>query len=192
MSFEVADVLDKITEHNADTYGCIATGGEKVYHNLTGPYEMLDASAVSERARNILLVTRSLSDESDNQGDDNFDTAFLEYENHSLIIRALGDDMLILINQNIQRAGFKKLKVGTNLFLKPLERAIERDQKQSVVEASTKLVAARDLEEVNAPLSVNPNPPETPIGKVTALAEGDDPEHAGKTKRVYRGVVSWE
>ena len=179
MSIET--VLDKIVDHNVDVQACILASGDKIYHNLTGVNEMIDVEAVCERAQNMLAITELLEDDQCLAN-----TAFVEYDDHSLIVKSINDDdTLILINGHMARAGFKKLQVGINLFTKPLERAkadtarAEREAKPLVAERD--LVATRDVPQKKV---------ETVPDEVEVSADPED--HTGKKKRIYRGVVFWE
>lgn len=176
MSIEA--VLDKIVDHNSDIHACILASGDKVYHNLSGPYQMVDPDMFSERARNMLAVTGLMEDDRMEAG-----TAFVEYDQHSLLIKQLNeDDTLILINDHMARAGFKKLQVGVNLFVKPLERA--KAELAKAEREATPLVADRSEATSPVPSRAKPSEPAAP--------EAEAENHEGKKKRVYRGVVFWE
>ena len=116
----VETVLEKITAHNADVLGCVAASGGQVYSNLPELYEMIDTTAVSEYAAIMFEAADALETEHDP-----FNQLFLEYAGHSLYARRLDDGVLVLVNKPIERKSFKKMQIGVNLFMKPLNRALE-------------------------------------------------------------------
>ena len=118
----VDQVLSKISGHNPYVLGCIATREGRLHHNLPEMYELLDAGAVCEYADNMFQATEAL--ETEHAG---FDQLFLEYQGHSLYARRLDDGVLVLVNKPMQRASFKKMQVGVNLFMKPLARALDEE-----------------------------------------------------------------
>ena len=115
----VENVLDKISSHNGDVLGCVASKGAEVYSNLPEMYELVDAAAVSEYAEIMFEATDALETEHDA-----FNQLFLEYAGHSIFARRLDDGVLVLVNKPIERSSFKKMQVGVNLFMKPLKRAM--------------------------------------------------------------------
>ena len=115
----VDTVLEKITRHNSDVLGGIAAADGEVFSNLPETYELNDLEGLIERATNIFQVTDELG-----TGQAGFDQAFLEFSGHSFYARRMSYGVLILLNKPIQRRHFKKMQVGVNLFLKPLERAL--------------------------------------------------------------------
>jgi hypothetical protein len=118
----VETVLRKISDHNADVLGCIATHGGKIHHNLPDLYELIDTEAVTEYASNMFTVTDALETEHEP-----FNHLFLEYAGHSIYARRLDDGVLVLANRAIERAHFKKMQIGVNLFIKPLQRALNEE-----------------------------------------------------------------
>lgn len=118
----VETVLTKITQHNDEIIGCIAATDDDLYLNLPDAYELVDSEGMVEHASNVFKLTDSL--EMDQNG---LDQLFLEFDSHSLYARRLSEDsILILVNDPIRRTKFKKLKVGVNLYLQPLERALQK------------------------------------------------------------------
>ena len=115
----VETVLTKITRHNPDVIGCIAATDDDIYSNLPEAYELVDSEAMVDHATNVFKVTDGLDN-----SHDGFDELFLEYERHSFYARRLDDAVLILVNSPIRRSAFRKMKIGVNLFLQPLERAL--------------------------------------------------------------------
>lgn len=115
----VEEVLSKITKHNADVLGCLAAAGDKVYSDLPSLYEMVDVENVIETATNMFRMADQLE-----TGHAPFDQVFLEFESHSFFARQIDQGLLVLVNRPTQRGSFKKLQLGINLFLKPLERAL--------------------------------------------------------------------
>lgn len=115
----VQTVLEKLTAHNAGIIGCLATHGSQLHRNLPARYELLDSDSIAERVNLMFDATEQLETEHDG-----FDQLFLEYESHALYARRLDDGVLILITEPMERAQFKKAKVGVNLFLKPLKKAL--------------------------------------------------------------------
>ena len=118
----VETVLSKITAHNGDVLGCVASSGGRVYSNLPELYELVDAGAVSEYASIMFEATDALETEHDD-----FNQMFLEYGDHSLYARRLDDGVLVLVNKPIERTSFKKMQIGVNLFMKPLKKALDGD-----------------------------------------------------------------
>ena len=118
----VEAILEKMTEHNSDVLGCIAMADDRTWSNLPDLYDVIDRQAISEHAMNLFQVTDGL--ETDH---DPFDQLFLEFESHSFYVRRLDDVLLLLLNKPMRRTHFKKMQVGVNLFLKPLQRAIADD-----------------------------------------------------------------
>lgn len=117
MSVEV--VLEKLTTHNADVLGCVATHGERLHENMPDKYELIDAGAVAERVNLMFAASDALETEHDL-----FDQVFMEYETHGLYARRLDDGVLVLVTSPMQRGQFKKAQVGVNLFMKPLKKAL--------------------------------------------------------------------
>lgn len=119
MSVEM--VLDKISTHNTDVLGCIAAKGSQVFDNLPELYSLVDKEGVAEHAMNMFAATDAL--ETDHAA---FDQLFLEHDGHSFYARRLEDGVLVLVNRPIERAQFKKMQIGVNLFMKPLKAALEQ------------------------------------------------------------------
>lgn len=97
----------------------MATHGSQIHRNLPPRYELLDTDSIAERVNLMFDATEQLETEHDS-----FDQLFLEYESHALYARRLDDGILILVTEPMERAQFKKAKVGVNLFLKPLKKAL--------------------------------------------------------------------
>lgn len=132
-------VLDKLSAHNHDIIGCIVSQDDNVVHNLREPYEVVDARAISERANNMLDLMSGLEDAAGE-----IDQVFLEMEAHSVYARRIGDGALVIVNKPMGRNAFKKVKVGVNLFIKPLEKAMKEG---GVVEDHIPLEVAPSAEE---------------------------------------------
>ncbi|MEM9062411.1 MAG: hypothetical protein AAGD13_18275 [Pseudomonadota bacterium] len=115
----VEAVLDKISGHNADVLGCIAGHDEAVHQNLPEMYGLVDTAEVVEQVQNMFALTDGLETEHAP-----FDQMFLEFEHHAIYARKLEDGFLVLVNKPMERAQFKKMQLGVNLFLKPLNRAL--------------------------------------------------------------------
>jgi hypothetical protein len=123
----VEAVLDKIAKHNDSVLGCLVMAQDKTYHNLPDVYSMVDFNGVTEYAQSMFDVTDSLEG-------DGLDQIFLEFQNHSIYARRVDESVLVLVNKPIPRTVFKKMQVGVNLFVKPLQRALtepQNDQKAS-------------------------------------------------------------
>lgn len=116
----VETVLDKISNHNSDIIGCIATRGDRVFHNLPGAYQVVDARALTEHAANMFTVMEELGSENPE-----FSQVFMEYQGHSVYAKRLDDGVLALVNKPIHRGLFKKMQIGVNLFIKPLKAALD-------------------------------------------------------------------
>lgn len=115
----VDSILDKLSAHNHDIIGCIVSQNGKMTHNLREPYEVIDAASISERALNMLDLMENLADTAGS-----VDQVFLEMEAHSVYARRVDNGALVIVNKPMGRNAFKKVKVGVNLFIKPLERAL--------------------------------------------------------------------
>ena len=123
----VEAVLNKISKHNDSVLGCLVSSQDKTYHNLPDVYSMVDFQGVTEYAHSMFDVTDSLEGEQ-------LDQIFLEFQNHSIYARRVDESVLVLVNKPIPRTVFKKMQVGVNLFVKPLQRALtepQNDQKAS-------------------------------------------------------------
>lgn len=116
----VEAVLNKISAHNVDVLGCVAKHGDTIYQNLPELYDMIDTNEVTEYAENMFTLTDGLETEHAA-----FDQMFLEFDDHSIFARRLEDGVLLLLNKSMERSHFKKMQLGVNLFLKPLNRALE-------------------------------------------------------------------
>lgn len=141
-------VLEKLSAHNHDIIGCIVSQDEQIVHNLREPYEVVDARAISDRAVNMLDLMSGLEDAAGE-----IDQVFLEMEAHSVYARRVGDGALVIVNKPMGRNAFKKVKVGVNLFIKPLERAMHSE---GVVEEEIPLEVAPPAEEPAAPAQKRP------------------------------------
>lgn len=117
MSVEV--VLDKLKEHNVGVIGCLATHKGQSYSNLKDPYELVDASAVGEEALQIFELFDALDGP-----EANIDEVFLEMRHHSVFAHRLDEGVLVVLNKPMERTVFRRLKVGVNLYLKPLKRQL--------------------------------------------------------------------
>lgn len=158
-------VLDKLSAHNHDIIGCIVTQDDRVAHNLREPYEVVDARSIGDRAVNMLDLMAGLEDAAGE-----IDQVFLEMEAHSVYARRVGDGALVIVNKPMGRNAFKKVKVGVNLFIKPLEKAMKET---GVVE-----------EYIPLEVAPAPAPAEAPAPEAAA-----QPESASKRPvRYYRGV----
>ena len=113
----VEAVLNKISKHNDSVIGCLVSSTHKTFHNLPDVYSMVDFEGVTEYAHSMFDVTNGLDGEQ-------LDQVFLEFQNHSIYARRIDESVLVLVNKPIPRTVFKKMQVGVNLFVKPLQRAI--------------------------------------------------------------------
>lgn len=116
---QINNVLDKLSSHNHDIIGCIISQNGKLAHNLREPYEVVDAASISERAIHMLDLMEGMKDAAGE-----IDQVFLEMEAHSVYARRVEDGALIIVNKPMGRNAFRKVKVGVNLFIKPLEKAL--------------------------------------------------------------------
>lgn len=116
---QINTVLDKLSAHNHDIIGCIVSQDGKLTHNLREPYEVVDARTISEQAETMLDLMSHLEPAAGE-----IDQTFLEMEAHSVYARRLNDGALIIVNKPMGRDAFRKVKVGVNLFIKPLEKAL--------------------------------------------------------------------
>lgn len=115
----VEHVLDRIADHNAAVLGCIVTHNGQIFDNLPDIFELIDRAELAERAQNMFSLTEDLQDDPGA-----FDQVFLEFPEYALFARRMEDGVLVLVNAPIERAAFKKMQVGVNLFLKPLKKAL--------------------------------------------------------------------
>ena len=152
----VETVLNKLREHNVGVIGCLATHGGASYTNLKEPYELIDAKSVGEEAWQIFELFDGLS-----APEAGIDEVFLEMRHHSVYAHRLEDGVLVVLNKPMDRSVFRRLKVGVNLFVKPLKRELENGDAP---------VAA------GAPAQAQPDQVETA------------PSGPKKKKRYYRGV----
>lgn len=158
----VETVLNKIADHNSSVIACIASKGGRTWNNLPDMYSMVDTEGASEHAANIFAVTDGLETEHLP-----FDQLFLEFDNHSFYARRLEDGLLLLMNEPMERASFKKMQVGVNLFVKPLRQAMDHAAEESARAVAEPALVADRVEEPA------PAPAEQP---------------APRKKRFYRGV----
>lgn len=121
MSYDqsVDEVLRKISHHNSDAFGCLATCDGKTYSSLPEIYDLIDVEAVVEYAYNMFAITEMLE-----TVEETFDEVFMEFQGHSFVVRRLRIGLLILVAKPIRRGAFRKMQLGLTLFLKPLERAL--------------------------------------------------------------------
>ncbi len=125
----VEAVLNKISKHNDSVLGCLVSADDKTYHNLPDVYSMVDFQSVTDYAHSMFGVTDDLEG-------DKLDQIFLEFQNHSIYARRIDDNVLVLVNKPIPRTVFKKMQVGVNLFVKPLQRALaEPDAAAEAIDA---------------------------------------------------------
>lgn len=140
----VDQVLRKISHHNSDIFGCLATCEDRVYSSLPEIYDLIDVEAVVEYAHNMFAITEMLE-----TVEETFDEVFLEFQGHSFVIRKLRVGLLILVSKPIKRGAFRKMQLGMTLFLKPLERVLLSASAQKPVAVPRKsLSGARGLRRV--------------------------------------------
>ena len=116
---QVNTVLDKLSAHNPDIIGCIVTQNGKLTHNLRDPYEVVGVNTISEQAEHMLDLMGNLEPDAGV-----IDQAFLEMEAHSVYTRRVENGALVIVNKPMGRDAFRKVKIGVNLFIKPLEKAM--------------------------------------------------------------------
>lgn len=120
----VGTVLEKIKEHNGDVLGCVVVSGKSVYHNLPDPYDLLDIRSIGDYACNIFALMDALE-----TGESVFEEAFLEYQGHSFLARALDHGgVLLLVANPVKRGVFRTLQLGVGLFVGPLLRALAAEE----------------------------------------------------------------
>ncbi len=198
----VEQLLTKIQDYNAGVRGCVFSSGQSVHHSLTGNYEIIDSDEFAELADRML----DLGDAAP-ELDGGSDTAFLEYESHSVFMRRVDEGVLVVLTDPMNMTGFKKINVGINLFLKPLTKAAKEPQVQAqpaavsapatsgAQGANPMLLRANDpiLRQRAAPVPEAPaaqvTPPEPPVEEVPRYARSESAEApVKKKKRFYRGV----
>ncbi|MEM7422630.1 MAG: hypothetical protein AAF334_02850 [Pseudomonadota bacterium] len=164
----VETVLNKIREHNSDVIGCIVMVGGRLWTTLPDLYAMIDAAGAAEHAANLFAVTDGL--ETDHAP---MDQLFIEFDNHSFYARRLEEGVLLLLNTPIQRAQFKKMQIGVNLFVKPLVREIAR--------------APATPQIFSTSLSAETAAAESPAAAISA-GSADDAPPAQRRRLLYRGI----
>ena len=141
-------VLDKLSAHNHDIIGCIVSQEDRIVHNLREPYEVVDARSINDRAVNMLDLMSALEGAAGE-----IDQVFLEMEAHSVYARRVGDGALVIVNKPMGRNAFKKVKVGVNLFIKPLEKVLKSE---GVVEDDIPLEVAPPADVPTSPSQKRP------------------------------------
>lgn len=140
----VDEVLRKIAHHNSDVFGCLATCEDKTYSSLPEIYDLIDVDAVVEYATNMFVVTEMLE-----TVEETFDEVFMEFQGHSFVVRRLPIGMLILVSKPIRRGAFRKMQLGLNLFLKPLQEALlQASGEDHITEPPKALRGARGLRRI--------------------------------------------
>lgn len=168
---QVKQILDKICAQNDAIHGALVRSHNKLYHNFTGIYEMIDIANVTDLAEQALMLTRSLE-----AGNNAFNSVFFEYDQHSLLVRQIDGGLFILLTAPIDKAIYKKMKIGTNLHIKKLCIALE--------EANRADAASEQI--ILDPAALNGHSPEQAElnGKDNPTSETEVPV---KKKRFYRG-----
>ena len=138
----VNSVLKKICDHNPLVMGCMAGKDDMIFREFDGingvlnadspnakPFVIrsssgiegeIDVDAMHESAENIFVLMDNLG-----AGEGAFDQFFLEFKDYSIAARKLDEGVLVLVTKPIDHATFRKTQVGINLFLKPLNRALQ-------------------------------------------------------------------
>lgn len=191
----VEQLLTKIQDYNAGVRGCVFSSGQRVHHSLTGNYEIIDASEFAELADRML----DLGDAAP-ELDGGTDTAFLEYESHSVFMRRVDEGILVVLTDPMNLTGFKKINVGINLFLKPLSKALKEPQPEAQPAAAPAASGSNPMRlRANDPIlrqrTAAPEAPaaeaapEPAVEDVPRYARTEPPEApVKKKKRFYRGV----
>lgn len=196
----VEQLLAKVQTHNTGVRACILSSGNALYHTLVGNYEVIEPGEFVELADRML----ELADAAPELGDGS-DTAFVEYDNHSVFVRRVGEGVLIVVTDPMNMSGFKKINVGINLFLKPMMKALGEMPDVAAPAAVRSGTPSPMVLRADEPIgkSRNPQPaaaPETPAepadvpryarGDSTNAASAEDGEKGKKKKvRFYRGVA---
>ena len=138
----VNSVLKKICDHNPLVLGCMAGKDDMIFREFDGingvlnadspnskPFVIrcssgiegeIDVDAMHESAENIFVLMDNLG-----AGEGAFDQFFLEFKDYSIAARRLDEGVLVLVTKPVDHAQFRKSQVGINLFLKPLNRALQ-------------------------------------------------------------------
>jgi len=178
----VRTTLNKLRKHNSAIIGGIVRAHGIAYNNLEGIYQMVNMHGLADYVEQILELTASL--ESDG---DIFETTIIEYENHSLMIKPIESGVFILITHPLNSAGFKKMQIGVNLFMKQINLAIENNETDS--KPATPPIAAESDEDESDFLEITLD--ETPQKKLTDVSQTEKAEVVAevqpKKKRFYRG-----
>ncbi|MEM9141311.1 MAG: hypothetical protein AAGB15_15890 [Pseudomonadota bacterium] len=128
----VETVLGKIAHHNADILGCVAAYGDHIYSSLPDIYDLVDLEGVLEYAANMFAMTDILDTDKSQ-----FHEIFLEFQGHSFIARRLSDGYLLMVAKPVPRSAFRRMQMGLNLFMRPLERALRATVDQEAATAAS-------------------------------------------------------
>ena len=129
----VKAVLDKLAEHNSDVIGCLATHGGETYSSLKASYAMVDAASVGEEAHQMFELFDALDDPRTAM-----DEIVMEMRDHSVFARRLDDGVLVVLNKPVERKALRRLKVGFNLFVRPLKRELAAEAAERRAAATSK------------------------------------------------------
>ncbi|MEO0911461.1 MAG: hypothetical protein AAFY59_00505 [Pseudomonadota bacterium] len=160
--------------------GAVVRANGGIHHTLSGAYEAVDAASLIDQAEQILMLSSTLD-----AGEGTFQTVFLEYDQHSVFARQMDHGILVLLTAPMQRAGFKKVQVGVNLFMKQLNTAIDTALGPATPSPSPSPLLREGLR--IDPADARPRP-EKPADE-RAEAEADTAEERPRKKRYYRGVA---
>ena len=175
---QVKQILDKICEQNEAIHGALVRSHDKVHHNFSGVYEMIDIESITDLAEQALMLTRSL------EADDNeFNAVFFEYDQHSLFVRQIDAGLFILLTAPMERAVYKKTKVGINLFIKKLCKALESNEEPETLSGQAQAEAPK----LNGHARPEPIIASRNDNDSAAQEAESEPEAPPKKKRFYRG-----
>ncbi|MFC4701081.1 hypothetical protein ACFO4O_12985 [Glaciecola siphonariae] len=180
---QVKQILDKICEQNESIYGALVRSHDRTFHNFSGIYEMVDVDSITDMAEQALMLTKSLE-----AGDSEFNSVFFEYEQHSLFVRQIDAGLFILLTAPMERAVYRKTKIGVNLFIKKLCKALN----ESPLNEDTASKAVNGSEPINGSVATNGSAAEPIIAVrdqagAKPSAEPTSEEEPAKKKRFYRG-----
>ena len=114
------DALNKITARHPDVLGVMVRLDGDVTHTLESPYDMLPVSTIMENFADMLEQLEMLAEDGHP-----FTDILLDYDNHSVVLRALDHGVLAILTPRLHRSQLVKLQVGLGLFGKAITKAYQ-------------------------------------------------------------------
>ncbi len=177
MSIEAT--LEKIATKVDGVLAAVLVHEGGVVAHLDGPYSVLPQDDIADLA----ISAFAMIDEVETVTGGAKSIAF-EFENQSLLIRRIEQAVLLLILEPLREAQMRKLKVGVNVFLKPIKTLLEDmpPPERAVSDMRAKTLRAKRFE----PEDLLPREPEEPLSLEQPVRAEEKPEK--KKKRFYRGI----